>query len=60
MQGHDLRDNKGFMALHFASKKGHVDIVQLLIENGANINERTLDGTSALMLACLRRTQTCD
>ena len=28
-------------ALHFACKKGHINIVKFLIENGAEINAKT-------------------
>ncbi|KAF7343426.1 HET-domain-containing protein [Mycena venus] len=35
-------------ALHFASQKGHIDVVRLLLDNGAEINTA---GTSALHIA---------
>ncbi|ORY74154.1 ankyrin, partial [Neocallimastix californiae] len=37
--------------LHIACQFGHLDIVQLLIENGVNINI-TMNGKSAIELAC--------
>ncbi|KAJ6826398.1 putative E3 ubiquitin-protein ligase XBOS33 isoform X1 [Iris pallida] len=40
--------------LHFASSKGHTEIVSLLLENGANANSRNFCGQTALMLACRR------
>ncbi|XP_074354098.1 E3 ubiquitin-protein ligase XBAT33-like [Apium graveolens] len=38
--------------LHFASAKGHNEIVALLIENGADVNSRNYCGQTALMQAC--------
>ncbi|KAL9237287.1 hypothetical protein vseg_011856 [Gypsophila vaccaria] len=38
--------------LHFASAKGHTEIVALLLENGAEVNSRNYCGQTALMQAC--------
>ncbi|KAF6154496.1 hypothetical protein GIB67_028388 [Kingdonia uniflora] len=38
--------------LHFASARGHNEIVTLLIENGADVNSRNYCGQTALMHAC--------
>uniref|UniRef100_A0A2P2LCV3 RING-type E3 ubiquitin transferase n=1 Tax=Rhizophora mucronata TaxID=61149 RepID=A0A2P2LCV3_RHIMU len=38
--------------LHFASAKGHNEIVLLLLENGADVNSRNYCGQTALMQAC--------
>ncbi|WOL10594.1 putative E3 ubiquitin-protein ligase XBOS33 [Canna indica] len=38
--------------LHFAAAKGHNEIVQLLLENGADVNLRNYCGQTALMQAC--------
>ncbi|KAL3834476.1 hypothetical protein ACJIZ3_009212 [Penstemon smallii] len=38
--------------LHFASAKGHNEIVALLLENGADVNSRNYCGQTALMQAC--------
>ncbi|XP_020093555.1 probable E3 ubiquitin-protein ligase XBOS33 [Ananas comosus] len=38
--------------LHFASAKGHNEIVMLLLENGADVNSRNYCGQTALMHAC--------
>ncbi|RHN81860.1 putative ankyrin repeat-containing domain-containing protein [Medicago truncatula] len=38
--------------LHFASAKGHNEIVALLLENGADVNSRNYSGQTALMQAC--------
>lgn len=45
-QGGQCRD-----AVHAAAQKGHPDLVGLLIDHGADINKRTIDGLSALHLA---------
>ena len=42
---------EGFSALHRASEAGHVDVVRLLVEKGANINDLTGTGFTALCLA---------
>eukprot|EP01083_Nonionella_stella_P023998 66403_1 len=34
-----------------ASARGHTDIVQLLLEAGASVNEQNVDGHTALMFA---------
>lgn len=36
----------------YAVEKDHIDILQLLIDNGADIEARTLGGETALVLAC--------
>ncbi|KAL3650483.1 E3 ubiquitin-protein ligase xbat33 [Castilleja foliolosa] len=38
--------------LHFASSKGHNEIVALLLENGADVNSRNFSGQTPLMQAC--------
>ncbi|KAF5959969.1 hypothetical protein HYC85_001178 [Camellia sinensis] len=38
--------------LHFASAKGHNEIVALLLDNGADVNSRNYCGQTALMQAC--------
>ncbi|KAJ4784134.1 E3 ubiquitin-protein ligase XBAT33 [Rhynchospora pubera] len=38
--------------LHFASAKGHTEIVTLLLEKGAEVNSRNYCGQTALMHAC--------
>ncbi|KAF7358496.1 Pfs domain-containing protein [Mycena venus] len=43
-------DEYGRAALHFASSKGHLDIVQLLIEHSASVNQADKDGKTALHL----------
>ncbi|ESO86608.1 hypothetical protein LOTGIDRAFT_176002, partial [Lottia gigantea] len=43
----------GLTALHLASKKGHVDIVETLLERGADIHAVTKRGNTALSMASL-------
>ncbi|PIA49560.1 hypothetical protein AQUCO_01300388v1 [Aquilegia coerulea] len=38
--------------LHFASARGHNEIVALLLENGADVNSRNYCGQTSLMHAC--------
>ena len=38
------KDANGWTPLHEGARGGHVDVVKLLIEKGANINERTMEG----------------
>lgn len=37
---HDGTEEKGYTALHLASDRGQVDIVKLLLDNGADINAK--------------------
>ena len=41
----------GFTPLLFAVQQGHVDVARLLLGAGADINDRSADGSSALVLA---------
>ena len=38
------KDSNGWQPLHEAARAGHVEIAELLIENGAEVNERTNHG----------------
>jgi ankyrin repeat protein len=40
--------------LHIASSNGDIEIVKLLIENGADVNKQNKDGTTALYIASQR------
>ena len=45
------QDSDGYNALHFASSRGHIEIVQLLLEKGIDINQTTSNRWNALHLA---------
>lgn len=40
----DAKDANGWTPLHEGARGGHADVVQLLVDKGANINERTREG----------------
>ena len=44
-------DPSAFSPLMFAVRNGHMDVVRVLLDGGANVNDELSDGTSALMLA---------
>ena len=46
-------------ALMLASQRGHADMVKLLIQVGAAMDEQTMQGSTALMLACKRGHEKC-
>lgn len=45
----DLKDENGWTALMYASKKGHTVVVKELLENGADVNAKNKTGKTALM-----------
>lgn len=47
----NTQDEDGWSALHFAAAKGHLDTVQLLLRNGADVDLAAKDGATPLMLA---------
>ena len=49
------QDNGGRTALQAACYGGNSRIVELLIENGLNVNQQDRDGWSPLYIACERR-----
>eukprot|EP00741_Cyanophora_paradoxa_P021290 tig00021348_g20550.t1 len=51
----DATDAAGNTALFSAAGAGHVEIVQFLLERGANINFQNKRGETALITACKRR-----
>lgn len=46
----DAKDANGWTPLHEGSRAGHIEVVQLLVEKGANINERTQGGNGGTPL----------
>jgi len=46
-----ITDEKGFYALHIASRGGHAEIIRLLLENNCDVNCRTVNGDSPLHVA---------
>lgn len=46
-----VRGDKQWSALHYAAFAGHKEIADLLLERGADINARTPNGSTALMMA---------
>jgi len=45
------QDNKGNTALHWAALQGQQELIQLLIDNNANVNAQNFVGETALILA---------
>ncbi len=48
----NLREKRGATALYLACQNGHYEIVQLLLEAGADITVASLNGCSVLYVAC--------
>lgn len=49
--GVDDEDDDGYTPLMIASSNGHLKMVKLLIENGANANIKNVEGETASMIA---------
>ncbi|MEW5800010.1 MAG: ankyrin repeat domain-containing protein [Bacteroidota bacterium] len=47
----DKKNSKGWSGLIMAAFNGHVDIVSVLIDNGANVNDKNYNGTTVFMYA---------
>jgi len=45
----------GLTALSFAARQGQIEAVNALLEGGSNINQKDVDGNSALVLAILNK-----
>ncbi len=47
----NVQDSLGYTPLHLASGKGHIEIVEFLLNHGADIESEIFDGETPLMLA---------
>ena len=45
------KDENGWTPLHEGARAGHIDVVKYLVENGADLNDITGTGGTALYLA---------
>ena len=50
--GADTHSSKGWTALTYATRRGHTNVVQLLLNERAAVNAQTSTGVTALMCAC--------
>ena len=51
----NAKDENGWTPLHEGARAGHVDVVKYLIENGANINDKTGSGDGGTALYWAKR-----
>lgn len=56
---HHLMDINGDTAMHWAAHKGHADIIPLLVNAGADMQQRDNFGSTPLHLACLSGSSEC-
>jgi ankyrin repeat protein len=47
----DQRDRDGYYPIHYASRDGHVNVLTILIRQGAEINKKTNQRQSSLHFA---------
>ena len=48
-----LGDQLGVKLVHWACRKGHVDVLDQLIHRGVDLNQKDEEGNTVLLLACL-------
>ncbi|CDW81355.1 ankyrin repeat [Stylonychia lemnae] len=48
----EMKPFGGYNMLMFAASEGHLDIIKYLVEEGANVNERSNNGETPLIRAC--------
>ncbi|KAL8769315.1 MAG: hypothetical protein Q9209_004697 [Squamulea sp. 1 TL-2023] len=53
------KDYLSWTPLHWASWRGHLSSLEALLENGADVNARTLDGNASIMLAVANNSYEC-
>jgi len=51
----DIRDNNGYPASHYAAHLGYKEILEVLLNNGANPNKKSAAGWSIIQEACGRK-----
>jgi ankyrin repeat protein len=49
----DVCDSRGLTALHFATYNVHINVVNVLLDSGANVNQLSDDGLTPLAIAFL-------
>ena len=49
--GIDVRDNSGRTALHYAAAAGYTDVAKSLVEHGADVNAKDVDGVTPVEAA---------
>ncbi|KUJ21297.1 ankyrin, partial [Mollisia scopiformis] len=50
----DVKDNKGYTALHYAVEKGSLEVVTLLLDRGADKDASNDDGWAVIHIAVER------
>jgi ankyrin repeat protein len=51
LQNHARIDHIGWTPLHYACTRGHLDVAQFLVSNGADVNAPSINGSTPLMMA---------
>lgn len=46
-----IKDSEGLLPIHWAADRGHTNVLQCLIQNGADVDSRDADGQTALHYA---------
>ena len=49
--GIDVRDNSGRTALHYAAAAGYTDVARALVDHGADVNAKDVDGVTPVEAA---------
>lgn len=51
LQNHARIDHIGWTPLHYACTRGHLEVAQFLVTNGADVNASSINGSTPLMMA---------